>query len=153
MASWSSPSSSLSALGCPSPSNDISLSATVFGMNRLSVQNRPRNVLKCLEADRSGLNKSGLLSRELYLSDGLEKADRMYTADVFGHHSCVNTVALSNLGQEFVVSGVLYQDVVKKFCVLQLLAIESLYPLNNLSSPPPFPYLSHLLPLSPIIPY
>lgn len=76
-------------------------------MNRMSIRDsRPKNILKCVEADRCDANsRSAQLYRQLYLSDGLAKADRMYTADVKGHHGCVNTLALSNQGEEFLVSG------------------------------------------------
>ena len=104
MAGWSPSPSSLSSKSS-SPLNVKDLNATIFGMNRLSIRDRPRNVIKCLDADRSGQNGSGPLSRQLYLSDGLAKADRMYTTDIFGHHNCINTIALSNLGEEFLVSG------------------------------------------------
>lgn len=85
---------------------DRSLNATIFGINRMSIRDsRPKNILKCLEADRCDPSRSAQLYRQLYLSDGLAKADHMYTTDVKGHHGCVNTLALSNQGEEFLVSG------------------------------------------------
>ena len=86
---------------------DHVLNTTIFGMNRMSIRdNRPKNILKCLEADRCDPGRSAQLYRQLYLSDGLAKADHMYTTDVKGHHGCVNTLALSNQGEEFLVSGI-----------------------------------------------
>lgn len=86
---------------------DQCLNATIFGINRMSIRDsRPKNILKCLEADRSELSRSAQLYRQLYLSDGLAKADHMYATDVKGHHGCVNTLALSNQGEEFLVSGI-----------------------------------------------
>lgn len=104
MAAWSPSSSSLSSKSL-SPRNVKGLNATIFGMNRLSIRDGPRNVIKCLDADRLGQNGSGPLSRQLYLNEGLATADRMYTTDMIGHHSCVNTIALSNRGEQFLVSG------------------------------------------------
>ena len=90
------------------PLTDHDLNSTIFGMNRMSIRDsRPKNILKCLEADRCDPNsRSAQLYRQLYLSDGLAKADHMYTTDVKGHHGCVNTLGLSNLGEEFLVSGI-----------------------------------------------
>ena len=89
-------------------STDHDLNSTIFGMNRMSIRDsRPKNSLKCLEADRCDPNsRSAQLYRQLYFSDGLAKADHMYTTDIKGHHGCVNTLGLSNLGEEFLVSGI-----------------------------------------------
>ena len=70
----------------------------------MSNQIRSKNILKCLEADRTHLSRSTQVYRQLYLSDGLAKANHMYSADVKGHHSCIFTLALSNQGEEFLVS-------------------------------------------------
>lgn len=98
------PSSSRST-SCSPLDNLKGLDATIFGINRLSIGDRPRNVLKCLEVDRSGHSGSGQLYRQLYLCDGLCKADQMYTTDVIGHHGCVNTLSFSNQDEQFLVSG------------------------------------------------
>ena len=90
---------------------DQVLNTTIFGINRMSIRDsRPKNILKCLEADRRDPSRSAQLYRQLYLSDGLAKADHMYTTDVKGHHGCVNTLALSNQGEEFLVSGMIKKN-------------------------------------------
>ena len=85
---------------------DQCLNATIFSVNKINVQHsRPKNILKCLEADRADPSRSEQVYRQLYLSDGLAKADHMFTTDVKGHSGCVNTLALSNQGEELMVSG------------------------------------------------
>ena len=125
MAAWSPSSSSSLSSKSSSPLNVKGLNATIFGMNRLSIRDGPRNVIKCLDADRSGQNGSGPLSRQLYLNERLAKTDRMYTTDIIGHHSCVNTIALSNLGEQFLVSGEIKADQVAGFVQLVAAVCES----------------------------
>ena len=102
---------SSAAIASPSASewtdDQVLLNTTIYGINTMSIRDsRPKNILKCLEADRRDSSRSAQLYRQLYLSDGLAKADHMYTTDVKGHHGCVNTLALSNQGEEFLVSGI-----------------------------------------------
>ena len=87
-------------------------------------QKAPTNLLKCLELDQTYLGHP-LLRRQQYVTNGLATTDCMHTTDIMGHHGCVNAVAFSNLGEEFLVTGVLdgWQYVLPK-C---------------LSCPPPFP--------------
>ena len=85
---------------------DQCLNATIFSVNKINIQHsRPKNILKCLEADGADLSRSEQVYRQLYLSNGLAKADHMYTMDVKGHSGCVHTLALSNQGEELMVSG------------------------------------------------
>ena len=69
-------------------------------------QKAPTNLLKCLELDQTYLGHP-LLHRQQYVTNGLATTDCMHTTDIMGHHGCVNAVAFSNLGEEFLVTGVL----------------------------------------------
>ena len=65
----------------------------------------PTNVLKCLELDQLSLQRP-LLYREQYLNNGLATTGHMHTTDIRGHHGCVNAISFSNLGEEFLATGV-----------------------------------------------
>ena len=69
-------------------------------------QKAPTNLLKCLELDQAYVGHP-LLHRQQYVTDGLATTSCMHTTDIMGHHGCVNAVSFSNLGEEFLVTGVL----------------------------------------------
>ena len=69
-------------------------------------QKAPTNLLKCLELDQANVGHP-LLHRQQYVTDGLATTSCMHTTDIMGHHGCVNAVSFSNLGEEFLVTGVL----------------------------------------------
>ena len=69
-------------------------------------QKAPTNLLKCLELDQANVGHP-LLHRQQYVTDGLATTSCMHTTDIMGHHGCVNAVSFSNLGEEFLVTGML----------------------------------------------
>ena len=65
-----------------------------------------RHILKCLEFDQiQGRKRGPTFHREQYLNNGLLTAKSLYSTDVVGHHGCVNALAFSKLGEEFLVTG------------------------------------------------
>ena len=79
---------SIPILYCPSP-RDITY---------------PRNIISCFQEDQ-GCQWDPLSMRQRNLSSQLESGRGLYSVDLKGHYGCVNAIAFSRNGEEFLASG------------------------------------------------
>ncbi len=62
-------------------------------------------IIRSLNLDQAGISSRPLQHRRSYLSQHLGTCNRMYSTDLVGHHGCVNAMAISRGGEEFLGTG------------------------------------------------
>lgn len=78
------------------------------GLNFMKSQSMPGGIVQALNLDRSCSTSRPHQFKQSYLSQHLNDCNRMYSTDLIGHHGCVNALAFSKGGEQFLATG--------KFC-------------------------------------
>ena len=80
------------------------LSAMILCLTSCRSITYPRNIVSCLEEDQE-YHCTPLSKRQKNLCSQLEYGRGLYSVDLKGHFGCVNAIAFSRNGEEFLASG------------------------------------------------